>query len=83
VKTTANNIFGGYTSQSWDSSNSYKTDHQSFLFSVDKLAKYDIKNSHTQAIYCHSTLGPTFGNGYDICISDNSKANSSSYTYAG
>ena len=36
IKTTAGHTFGGYTTISWDTSEAYKNDTQSFLFSVDK-----------------------------------------------
>ena len=53
------------------------------MFSVDKLTKYDINNTHSHAIYCYSSYGPTFGNGYNLYIADNSNANKNSYTYSG
>ena len=42
IKTAAGHTFGGFTAISWDSSDSYKNDFQSFLFSVDKETKYPI-----------------------------------------
>ncbi len=53
------------------------------MFSVDKLTKYDINNSHNNAIYCVSSYGPIFGSGYNIIINDNSNANTNSSTCSG
>ena len=36
-------------------------------------------NTYQNAIYCGSSYGPTFGNGYTIHVSDNSNTNSNSY----
>ena len=79
IKTNAGHTFGGFTTISWDSSNTYKNDTQSFLFSVDKQTKYPIVNAYTNAIYCHQSYGPTFGNGHNIYVSDNSNSNTTSY----
>ncbi len=53
------------------------------MFSVDKLTKYDINNTHSYAIYCHPSYGPTFGGGHDLYIADNSNANKNSSTCSG
>ena len=53
------------------------------MFSVDKLTKYDINNTHNNAIYCHPLYGPTFGSGHNLNIKDNSNANVNSYTRSG
>jgi len=50
IKTVAGHTFGGFTTISWDSSNSSKNDTQSFLFSVDKQTKYPIVNNYGNAI---------------------------------
>ena len=72
IRTTAGHIFGGFTTISWDSSNGYKNDTHSFLFSVDKQIKFPIVNSFGNAINCTSSYGPTFGSGCDLYVSDNS-----------
>ena len=81
IKTTTGHIFGGYTSVSWDKSG-YKEDYNAFLFSVNKLTKYPIVNSHANAIQFSSGWGPRFGNGATIAVSDNSNANTKSYVSA-
>jgi hypothetical protein len=52
------------------------------LFSVDKKIKFPIANSYASAIYCNSSYGPTFGNGHDLYVSDNSNSNTGSYVSA-
>jgi hypothetical protein len=42
IKATDNKIFGGYTSANWDSSGSYKSDSNAYLFSVDTSQKYPV-----------------------------------------
>ena len=56
-----NEIFGGYTPLSFDSSDTYKSDEKSFLFSLNKFEKYP-KNStkKTRSIYCYRNYGPCF-----------------------
>ena len=54
-------------------------DYHSFLFSVDKKAKYPIVKDYGNAIYCNSSYGPTFGNGHHIHVADNSDKNTSSH----
>jgi hypothetical protein len=80
IKTVAGHTFGGFTTISWDSTtNTYKNDTQSFLFSVDKQTKYPIVKTYEYAIYCHSSYGPIFGDGHTILVYDNSNSNTSSY----
>jgi hypothetical protein len=76
-------IFGGFTSVSWDSSNDYKPDPNAFLFSLANRDNIPLKMKinpymHKYAIYCHSECGPSFGNGYDIRIANNSNTMNSS-----
>jgi hypothetical protein len=85
---TNGNIFGGFTPMKWDSSNSSKCDdnQKSFLFTLKNqhsipARKFVLKSEKKQyAIYCHSSCGPRFGGGCDICVSDNCAANTSSHT---
>jgi hypothetical protein len=74
IKTTSGHTFGGYTKTSWESPNSgiWKHDTSSFLFSVDKLAKYPITKDYDKAICCNSSWGPIFGTGNSIAIYDKS-----------
>ena len=83
VKSRNGNIFGGYTDQCWDLSNSFKIDNNAFIYSLVNLNNSPIKIacSHGQnAIYCAPDSGPTFGSGEDLYISSNSNLNESSYS---
>ncbi len=83
IKTTAGHTFGGFTTISWGSSGNNKNDTQSFLFSVDKQTKYPIVKDYQYAINSSSSYGPIFGNGFTICVYDNSNSNTSSYVSGG
>ncbi|XP_068677924.1 uncharacterized protein [Montipora capricornis] len=79
-----NNIFGGYTEESWEAASGiYKRDPNSFLFSLvnpsglrpTKLPL--IPGKEGLAIYCISGCGPIFGSNtpnsyYDLLINNNS-----------
>eukprot|EP01091_Cochliopodium_minus_P016114 TRINITY_DN5934_c0_g2_i2.p1 TRINITY_DN5934_c0_g2~~TRINITY_DN5934_c0_g2_i2.p1 ORF type:complete len:317 (+),score=79.26 TRINITY_DN5934_c0_g2_i2:41-952(+) len=80
-------IFGGYTPIPWTSRQNYAFDQRSFIFSLTnptnnplKLSNTGAHHSNLRSIYDHSSYGPTFGGGHDFHISNNSNANSSSYT---
>jgi len=86
------NIFGGYTSTSWDCSNQIKHDPNAFVFSLTNKDNRPCKMITTNAnksIACRAEYGPIFG-GYqnidDIIIADNANLNEYSrselgYTY--
>ncbi|CAH3115321.1 unnamed protein product, partial [Porites lobata] len=84
-------IFGGYTSVSWASSGVYQYDSKAFLFSLVnkpgwapvKLPQTGKYSSSRYSIYCGSSYGPTFGNGFDIYISSYASTNSNSYSNLG
>jgi len=78
------NLFGGYTSQSWDSSNAYKQDPSAFIFTLTNPhaippTQYAIKNI-PRSIRGRASYGPLFGGGYDVRIVSGSNQNNSSYT---
>ena len=66
VKTSNGYRCGGFTSLPWDSNRNYKQDNNAFVFSMDTRSKYMSTNSNS--IFCHSDYGPTFGDGYDLCL---------------
>ena len=83
-KQTAN-VFGGYTSLAWDSSNAYKCDPRAFLFSLNNKDNLPCKiridpNCIDHAIYCGYNCGPVFGIGHDIYLSNNPNRNMQSYS---
>ena len=53
-------IFGGFTPASFDTSGKYEFDPNSFLFSINKSKKYDIFLENSSSIYCHENFGPSF-----------------------
>jgi len=61
-------------------------DPKAFIFSLvnkeNKPFKVMCANS-TYAIYCHSSNGPTFGGGHDICIWSDSRSNKLSFSNFG
>ncbi|KAK8801949.1 hypothetical protein WA158_006344 [Blastocystis sp. Blastoise] len=76
------NIFGGYTTQYWESrTDDYnKYDCGSFIFTLNNEynilpTKYDILDPNN-ALHCDINNGPDFN---DICISDDCHNNSNSY----
>lgn len=97
IKATSGNIFGGYTSASWDKfsqswvkiwqrNNGYKLDKSAFLFSLinkkNKPVKIPVKDP-LNAILCYSEYGPVFGHGNDICIHDNSNEHNTNFSHLG
>jgi hypothetical protein len=85
IKSTNDNVFGGYTEQKWNQIFYYKDDPNSFLFSlINKLNKpIKIKWSKSDGIYFGSNYGPIFGGGHDLCIADKSNINTTSYSNLG
>jgi hypothetical protein len=89
IRSTGGYIFGGYTSISWTSTNSYVQDANSFVFTL--INPHGIpptmysnngpeSNNNSYSIYDYSNYGPTFGGGFDLHVSDCSNTNLSSYT---
>ena len=71
---------GGYTPLKWSSQDAWVADNskESFIFSLTHNDKFTMEKTEN-AIYNHSSYGPTFGGGHDFCIRD--KANSSIGSY--
>jgi hypothetical protein len=69
---------------SLDSSSSYKSSSNAFIFSFvnkDNLPPFKSPVKINQyALYTRPIYGPTFGGGHDIHIANNSNANTGSYT---
>jgi hypothetical protein len=81
IQTSSSFVFGGYTEADW-SGNNYKTDFNSFIYSLKNSFNKPLKMYQTtnNAIYASSSYGPTFGGGHDIYISDQSNINANSYS---
>ena len=86
IQTTADFIFGGFTTAEWESpSESFnKLDPQSFLFSVNEACKYPITGGDREAIRCNSDRCAVFGiNGNcDLVIMNDSTNNTNSWCNA-
>ena len=80
IKTDQGIRFGGYTTQTWNCNEECKKDDEAFLFSMDFRKKYDIKKGTECAIYCNKEYGPTFGEGFDLCLCDNYMGVNGSYS---
>jgi hypothetical protein len=89
ILTVNDGIIGGFTPIAWNSRGNYETDHsgKSFVFTL-KNARHSPPRKFalsrlTQAIFCHSGSGPTFGSGHDIFIANECNATSENYTNFG
>jgi len=73
IKTTKNQIFGGFTPLEWNINGGYLKDesNQTFLFSFNLKKKFDMINRNKKAIY-NSNYGPWFGD-CDIGLKENMK----------
>ncbi len=62
-------IFGGYNASSWVTNATYSVSPGSFIFSVSKGTKYQLKDNNSgNATYSNTGYGPTFGGGHDLYI---------------
>ena len=59
VKSKNGKRFGGYTTQDWNGNSVEKKDDNAFVFSLDKMAIYDIIPGE-DAIGCYPNYGPVF-----------------------
>jgi len=83
VQSTTGAIFGGYTDVAWSTTARNWKSTKSFLFRLHpSVEKYDVKSGRAgSSVYHNGNHGPTFGNGFDLYISDNSLHNSKSSVY--
>ena len=83
----SSNIFGGYTTAAWDSSNTNKKDEHAFIFSLvnkeNKPVKINIDQTKVKyAIECNASYGPIFG-ADDFLVASNSNQSKASYSNLG
>jgi hypothetical protein len=86
IKSEHGNVFGGYTEQDWTSTESSKTDNNSFIFSLINKDNKPLKLKcldALKAICCSFDHGPIFGLGPGIRIDDNSNQNQVSLSNLG
>ena len=70
IKTKDNFIFGGFTTNFFESSPYiWKEDENSFIFSINLKKKFYPKDKK-KAILSVKYMGPTFGDGYDVYLHD-------------
>jgi len=76
IKSSNNNIFGGYTEADWSGFYQYQNDANGFLFSLVNSHNNPVKMNVIQsqyAIYSAPSNGPVFGGGHDLYVAlDNS-----------
>jgi len=77
-------VFGGYTDIPWESGSGYGHTSNAFIFSLrnkEGLGPFkSMVTDSSEAIYRHSSYGPTFGRGHDIYIANNANSNTDSYS---
>ena len=63
IKTTKNQIFGGFSPLSWNNEGGYKKDlnNQIFIFSLNLKKKFNMIRKDGNGIYCSKDYGPNFG----------------------
>lgn len=80
---TAGRRFGGYSTHSWRQPSAgavYSRAPESFIFNLSNKQKYDLfDQAYTNGIYKNNSYGPTFGGGYDLCLCNSGKSNTSNY----
>ena len=74
VKTSKNQIFGGFTSLNWKNEGDGIIDksNETFIFSLNLMKKYDIIDQNKRAITCSKNYGPNFG-ARDFSLDQNMK----------
>lgn len=83
VKSTEGWVFGGYASESWNSTNVFFGSIECFLFTLTNphsIPPTKYLPQRRYYLYGCPSYGPAFGDGHDFYISDNS--NSNNYSYA-
>ena len=78
IRNTKGYRFGGFTTESMSSSESYLNDKSAFVFSLDYKECY-FSFDGVNAIYDYPSYGPTFGSGHDFYIANQCSQNYSNY----
>ena len=79
VKSENGRKFGGFANQSFNTSNNWINDLNSFVFSLDfRECYYEKKNR--KILLGNSSYGPIWGNGYDLSLYSGCLSNTSSTT---
>ena len=87
INTTKGYVFGGYADVAWDSSGTFKTDANAFIFSLENAhcspQLIQLKAGNKLTLCCNPAYGSVFGGGNDIFISNISNWSSQSYSNLG
>lgn len=68
VRTKKGQIFGAFTTKDWGADNGYYRDDSAFLFRLHQPKVFENKEKNGQAVYVHSSYGPTFGFEHDLFL---------------
>ena len=60
IKSSEGFVIGGYTPLNWDTNSSWKSDNETFLFSLTKEKVFKKKGLNNSSIYCGKDVGPWF-----------------------
>ena len=60
IKSSEGFIIGGYTPLNWDTNSSWKSDNETFLFSLTKEKIFKKRKLNDYSIYCGKDVGPWF-----------------------
>ncbi len=86
VESNLGNVFGGYTSLSWISSEGYKSDSTAWIFVVrsksNRVGKWKCTNSGS-AVWDGASYNPVFGNGHDFVLYSDCNTNTHNYSKPG
>ena len=66
----------------WNGNNTYQKDPKAFVFSLNNMKKFPIKNPNDgNAVGHYKDYGPTFGGGHTIYLGNNPIQQKQLYTY--
>ena len=60
IKSSEGFVIGGYTPLNWDTNSSWKSDNETFLFSLTKEKIFKKRKLNDYSIYCGKDVGPWF-----------------------
>lgn len=71
IKSEHDKVFGGYTSRSWQSDNTFHKDEEAFVFSLTNKTIHRQYQNKDMAVSHFSDILMLFGNSCDIAITNN------------
>ena len=87
IKTTGNQIIGGFTSLEWKSLDSNHCEledktRRTFIFSLNLMKKFEMFSNQKTAIYSYEKYGPSFGDKEIFILNDLHKLQITTGTYS-